>query len=232
MAVGLALARASGVQSLPRRSSRERAAADQRRTRARSPHPATPPEPRRVQQRSARAAGLAAHVSARLRRVADAAEVDHTGVGRMGNTSVALRTLSLVWFASVMACEGTRSEMRGGADAAPGPAASPSGVRVPACDDGVVAECDSARCAPGRRCVTCPPGELCVEVKTACGPVSAATAQCVRDPCAGSELSCDCASSICQAAGSLSCSTFGQSHFLVGATRRPFLACTSGAPSP
>lgn len=141
----------------------------------------------------------------------------------LGRAAIVLTLLHLT------ACEGESrrdaSENRGGAGSE-----SDAGVRVPACP-GSMERCNSARCMAGQSCVTCPAGTVCVEVETSCGPTAASTAQCLPDPCAGSELSCGCSGTVCQkAGGSMSCAVYGHEHFLVGNERRPFVSCTAGTP--
>jgi hypothetical protein len=105
-----------------------------------------------------------------------------------------------------------------------------AGVRRPTCA-GSTERCNSARCMAGQACVTCPTGTVCVEVEVSCGPAAASTAQCVPDPCAGSELSCACSDAVCQQAGeTMACTVYGRSHFLVGSDGSAFVSCTAGTP--
>jgi len=104
----------------------------------------------------------------------------------------------------------------------------PAGLRVPECPS-VFERCDSDRCLDGELCVTCPPGQVCVEVELSCGPAGGSTAQCVEDPCAGGALDCSCAGVLCDELNlSLACGVYAQDHFLVGPDRDPFLSCIGG----
>lgn len=102
-------------------------------------------------------------------------------------------------------------------------------LRVPDCP-GTFERCDSTRCVDGEPCITCPDGQLCVEIELSCGPQGGSTAQCVDDPCAGSELSCSCADSVCSAAGPefVSCSVATGDSFLIGPSGEPFMSCRGG----
>ncbi len=100
-------------------------------------------------------------------------------------------------------------------------------IRIPECP-GEMEHCDSDRCVEGQPCVTCPDGQVCVEIDISCGPAQGVTAQCIVDPCAGETLDCSCAASVCDVAIGLNCGVYTQDNFLVGADRDAFLSCTGG----
>ncbi len=100
-------------------------------------------------------------------------------------------------------------------------------IRIPECP-GEMEHCDSDRCIEGQPCVTCPDGQVCVEIDISCGPAQGVTAQCIVDPCAGETLDCSCAASVCDVDIGLNCGVYSQDNFLVGPERDAFLSCTGG----
>lgn len=112
------------------------------------------------------------------------------------------------------------------------PTSSTSDIRIPECPGDSTERCASERCVTGGTCLECPSGQVCLEVNLSCGPAGGTTAQCIDDPCAGKTLDCACAASVCDglepAVGGWQCGAYTQDHFLVGASRDPFLACSGG----
>jgi hypothetical protein len=104
-------------------------------------------------------------------------------------------------------------------------------VRLPDCPSETTESCDGVLCQEGNSgtCVTCPDGQLCVQVDFSCGPGGGRSAQCVPDPCAGQVLDCSCAADLCDVEGvPLYCGVMDQSDPQVGPDADPFLRCTGG----
>jgi hypothetical protein len=92
--------------------------------------------------------------------------------------------------------------------------------------------CASDGCLVGEACVSCPAGQVCLELALSCGPAGGSTAQCIDDPCSGEALACECAGWVCGAAdpsGVLAfCGAYAAGQTPLGPDDNPFLTCSGG----